>query len=259
MTAPDVGPARARQPRRVSPRGATHASGAGRPSRPLHVGDAGFTLIEMLVALSITALVALVLMSSIGMLAPALSRATIADARLDELTAAQGLLRERIVSMRPDRDVQSAGAALDANGSDARLDFNAAPPDRDAPDAPWHYRLTRTGNGDLVLYSINTLDSRVDRRSLDVNGWVPVRVIRNIAALRIGYFGRDPASGEFGWQNNWSHRNALPMLVRVVVAFPDGDSRTWPDLYVHPRAAVPELCTIDLTTGQCGTNGKDAT
>jgi len=49
------------------------------------------------------------------------------------------------------------------------------------------------------------------------------------------------------------------MLVRVAVAFPEGDPRVWPDLYVHPRAAVPELCTIDLTTSQCSTNAKDAT
>ena len=44
---------------------------------------------------------------------------------------------------------------------------------------------------------------------------------------------------DHGWQDSW-HGTELPLLVRVHVAFPAGDRRSWPDLVAQPRRQRPD-------------------
>lgn len=215
--------------------------------------EAGFTLAEMLVALAITALVAVVLFGAVGQWRVSAAHAADADARFTRIFTAEQLLRTRIAALRPDKDPQNAGASLDLDGDTTRFEFTAPPPDRVAPDAPWRYRLLRAGDGALVLYGISTLAAGVDLHDPGVTGWQPVPLVEGTAGLAISYYGTDPVSHALTWQDDWSRRPALPRLVRIRVRFAEGDPRVWPELDIAPRAASPAPCTIDLTTGHCAT------
>jgi len=213
--------------------------------------EAGFTLAEMLVALAVTGLVAVVLFGALGQWRVSAAHAADADARFAEVVDAQRLLRLRIAALRPDKDPQNAGASLDLAGDGDGFEFTAPAPDRAGPDAPWRYRLRRAGDGALVLYGISTLSAAVDLHDPAVAGWQAVRLVPGTAGLAIAYFGNDPVTHAAGWQGAWSRRAALPRAVRIRVTFPAGDARVWPELDIAPRAATPESCTIDLTTGHC--------
>jgi general secretion pathway protein J len=161
----------------------------------------------------------------------------------------------------PAGDPQAAGKALDFNGQAESLDFVGLAADRAAPDALRHYRLQRNRDGDLVLLSLSTLDPRVDPRSQQSQGWAPVTLMPGTTRLAIRYLGQNPLVAEQHavWQANWSHRDTLPMLVRISIEFAAGDRRRWPDLIVHPQAAAPEPCPRDAVTGGCAALGNTVT
>jgi len=197
----------------------------------------GFSLTEMLVALGVLSLGALLLAGTVGRVGYGLAVWEHDDARAADVAAAEFTLRQRLSAMQPVHDTQAGGGVVDVAGRTEAIDFVAPAPDRDAPDALRRYRLLRDAGGNLVLFSLSTLDVHTDPHGVATQGWKPETLLGGIAHMDIRYWGRDPGAG--------TRRSALPMLVRISVRFPDGDTRVWPDLVIRPRAAVPEPCPED--------------
>jgi general secretion pathway protein J len=219
---------------------------------------AGFSLVEMLVSLAVMGMAAWILTAGIQRVALGMTVANRTDSRLDGVSSAQFLLRQRLAAIEPVTDPEAGGKAIEFAGQAESLDFIGRAADRAAPDALQRYRLRRDPDGDLVLLSLNTLDSRVDPRSRQSLGWTPLTLISGTTRLSIRYLGQNPQVAEQHavWQGNWSDRNSLPMLVRVSVELANGDRRNWPDLVVHPMAATPQPCTRDAITGGCVASGS---
>lgn len=224
---------------------------AGLPARAKVGNERGFTLAEMLVSLAITGLVAVAVLAALGQWTVSARHTLITESRVAAVTHAVMVLRERIAAMRPDKDIQNAGASIDLVGTTTTLDFTGAPPDAAAPDAPWRYRLARAADGDLILYGVSTLDANVDAHDPHVTGWQRITLLTGTADLAIRYSGIDPFLHTPGWQIEWIHRPTLPRLIRITVRFPAGDPRGWPDLYVRPRADGPDRCRTDPIAGRC--------
>jgi len=60
-------------------------------------------------------------------------------------------------------------------------------------------------------------------------------LLADVAAVEFAYFGRDAENRRPAWHAEWHDRPALPVLVRMRIAFNDG--RQSPDLIVAPRLA----------------------
>jgi general secretion pathway protein J len=213
----------------------------------------GFSLIEMLVALAVLGLAAVLLGAGIGRVGLSLDLASRGDQRIDRIAAAQFVLRQRIAGTQPVNATRAGITTIDFAGLDSSVDFIADPARNAAPDALQRYRLARDPDGDLVLFRLSTLNQRVDYRNRATVGWTAQPLVQGTAALEIRYFGSNELVRDKtpAWQENWTRRSALPTLVRVRVIFPEGDLRVWPDLIVRPRAAVPAPCPPDATTGGC--------
>lgn len=224
----------------------------GRSSPASAPRDAGFTLIEMLVALALMGMAAALLLSGLRMagLVAMGERASVAG--LDEVIAAQRLLRTGIERLRPIARIDRADPVVEFNGSDVLLNYIAPPPDREAPGALQRFRLARAANGDLILYSLDTRKLRLDQSGHDLEGWTPTTMLRGTSRLSISYRGVPLAGGERAWLNNWWDRGRPPELIRIRVEFPVGDKRQWPDLLIRPRATTVATCVIDGSTGRCG-------
>ena len=214
--------------------------------------DQGFTLVEMLVSLAILGMMAAMLLSglqTVGMFAGRTVAQIDAD---DSVVAAQRLLRDRIEQLRPTINPNSSVAIVDANGDEANFNFIAPPLARAEPDSLWRYRIVVTAAGDLILLTANSLDDRFNFTARDDAGWQPLTLLNNVRVVRINYFGERLTGFGSSWQINWAQRPQPPALVRIRVAFRDGDRRRWPDLVIRPRATDNTACKIDLLTGRCG-------
>ncbi|WP_353229026.1 prepilin-type N-terminal cleavage/methylation domain-containing protein [Novosphingobium sp.] len=220
--------------------------------------SAGFSLIEMLVSLVVLGVTALLFAGGIGRVGQGLSLANQTDARVDLVATAQFVLRQRLAGIQPVPETQTGNNSIDFVGLDGRVDFIADPADHDAPDALYYYRIARDPDGDLVLFSVNTLDQRIDVHNPATVGWTAHPLVPGTAGIEIRYLGRLSAGSTPGlmWQDNWTHRDTLPQLVRVRVSFPVGDTRVWPDLIVHPRATTADTCPQDSLSDDCTRAGN---
>jgi general secretion pathway protein J len=213
--------------------------------------EAGFTLIEMLVSLAILGLAAAMLAGGIG-LAGRFSLQTAHRAEAAETTiAAQSILRERLAAMTPLPRLDSGTPIVDAEGNSGVFTFYSTPSVAQAPDSSWRYRLLVSATGDLILFSANALDARLDLDGRGTTGWSATPLLAGVSRMAIGYYGPDPINGGRRWQANWIGQGALPELIRVRLDFPGGDTRRWPDLVVRPRATLSRRCTPDPLTGRC--------
>ncbi len=215
----------------------------------------GFTLIEMLVSLSVIAMVSTVMIIGIARMDLRQRLFDQRDAPLDKIAAAQFLLRHRIAYALPLINPQT-GNTLQFIGQQVSVDFDGDPPDNEAPDAMQRYRLRLERSGDLMLYRLTSLNDTIDRNNAAVTGWQSTRLVSGARALSISYYGRQPAlapsSGTLsGWRTNWSNRDVLPVLVSIRVDFPAGDKRSWPDLVIRLLAANGDNCERDLRSGDC--------
>lgn len=213
---------------------------------------AGFSLIEMLVSLVIFSLAAVLLAAGIGRIGQVLNFARHSDSQVEAIAAAQFELRQRLVTTQPVIDIQTT-STLDFVGLDNRVDFIAQPVDKNAPDALHFYRIARDPNGDLTLFSVSTLDSRVDFHNPATVGWEAHPLVNGTTGIEFQYYGRSTYAPRQGlvWQSDWIRRSDLPLLIRIRVSFAQGDPRSWPDLVVHPRAALSNDCPPEAQSVAC--------
>ena len=116
-------------------------------------GEAGFTLIEMLVSLSLLAMAAALMLEGLGSGQRLWAGETARLSRGESVEAAQNLLRARIEGLRPTTRFDAANAYADIDGAQNQLVFVAAPAEVDQPAANRRYRIALGDRGDLLLGS----------------------------------------------------------------------------------------------------------
>jgi general secretion pathway protein J len=62
-------------------------------------------------------------------------------------------------------------------------------------------------------------------------------LIEGVERLEIAYFGGSLVDQELGWWRQWQQQS-LPTLIRLRVDFAEGDGRPWPELLVAPMVDV---------------------
>jgi general secretion pathway protein J len=220
----------------------TSAAQFHRASRAPLYSD-GFTLVELLVGLTLFALMSVLMFGGLrlGLRAWESGGERIDEAAQVELV--QSLLRGRLSQARlprfmgpqdEDRNTLSA-----FNGTVDAMSFVAPLP-------------IHSGNGGFGGFAVFLLTERQagERASMEL-AWKIFRpdvfdradfepdeervLLDDIAGTELAYYGQFDASRPPAWLDQWDGALGLPQLIRVRVSFPPGDRRRWPDLVVAPR------------------------
>jgi len=196
--------------------------------RPL-AREAGFTLLEVLVALVVLGFVTAGLTQGTRFGLRALDRQAARAATAGELEAVDRLLRRLVAAMDPGSareppvvegtgdalrmvtDLGAAAAALGSGAAEVRLAAEAG-------------RLTLRWTPARHVTPLGPPPP--PRRAVLLEG---------VAGLEIAYWGPpDEEGGPPGWQGAWD-RASLPALVRFRLVFPPGAARRWPDIVAATR------------------------
>ena len=204
---------------------------------------AGFTLLELSIALVLLALMGAVLYGALGFAGTSWDKG---EAKVDATSGmrlAQEFMRAQLEQQHPLRMRKVAEFPLLFLGDRNEIRYAAALPSRVAAGGIWYYRLSVGDDvrGPLVL----------ERMVPDVNGTrVPdfndaekSIIVTGIAEIRFAYYGRDGGSGnadEPSWRDRWDNAQRLPLLVRIDVIPKQGPA--WPTLVVAPRNAPEAGC-----------------
>ena len=200
------------------------------PSRAI-TDEAGFTLVEMLIALALAALIgvmlsqALAVTGSIAGISAHLTDAEAVQTLRDHLRRTLG----EVAGRRPDgtptpflgtpdglSTILGANRELERAG-EQRLDLRARP-----------------GAAGLDL-----VESRLAVQGTETEvAPAPERLLGRVASLELRYFGSPAPKQPPRWLPDWSRRDAHPALVELRIGFPAGDRRRWTPLLI-PVAARP--------------------
>jgi general secretion pathway protein J len=226
--------------------------------------QAGFTLMEMMLAMTLLALM-------MGMVYAALSLSARAwdagDKRVAEASSwrqTERFLRREWSQLFPTRWRATVQPHIAIEGSQSNLRYvtalNLEAVSRNAAGGGLQWaELALDSDGKLVLnrqtfdsaaQNFDTLStpSRDDQNAGKVAP--PVTLADNIKSVEFAYFGSDTDLIEPTWREEWRELARLPKLIRLRVETARG--RDLPDIIVAPRLGEEAGCLINNFVRQCG-------
>lgn len=210
----------------------------------------GFTLIEMLVALALTSVTALLLVTGLTALRTSWSRADAQAVAGEEVAAAQAVLRGRLETMLPSLRRDASAPYVDLRGDAQVLSWDGRASDA-VPQPPRRWRLRLRSDGVLTLLDADPLSTRYNVDAPAIDGWTASPLLSGVRGIDLAYFGAAPPDNAPRWRQFWIDRPTLPEMIRVRVRLASDDKRVWPDLIVAPAATVTTACVRDSQSGLC--------
>jgi general secretion pathway protein J len=194
---------------------------------------AGFTLVEILVAITLLGLLMAALFGGVQLGVRAWETS---EERLDEssrLTTVHGFLRDRLAQAYLLEELAPGVAAGPAFAGEAdRLSFITLMPEH-LGGGFQRMVLAVTAADERSDLAVTWWPAEVDEAALDPDTLRRRALLVDVAELRLAYFGPVEGGQPPAWYEVWA-QPVLPQLVRVQLRFPDRDVRSWPELIVRP-------------------------
>lgn len=202
--------------------------------------NAGFTLLEMLIALALLSLIATLILAAIQGTGRALDVAN-RQVQNNSIGSAQLVLRQILSQAQPIKfsaDQPENARMLDGGSATVRLITSFAAGGQYGGLNNCEIRLAPSAtNWDLVIQETVFRRASPGAAIAPAIGR-PITILKSIATISWRYFGRANADDIGpGWSPGWISSSRLPTLVALDVTFPQGDPRIWPELIVAVRAA----------------------
>jgi len=204
-----------------------------------HVGDdAGYTLLELMIALTLLGFLSLLLFGGLKLGTRVWERSEDVSANGNRIRNAQQLLSDQIRQIYP---LLLATSHLDFEGRESEVRFLTTASDNGALQRVTV--LAARGGDQTVL-------SEVVSDELARSPGTARPLLAAITSLSFAYFGARKGEQRAQWHRDWRDQNRLPSLIRVAATLRDR-ALAFPPLVVAPRLDADENCTLDALTNDC--------
>jgi general secretion pathway protein J len=230
--------------------------------------QAGFTLLELLIATTVLAFLSLLLFGGLRFGTRVWEKSETATTQMNKIRAAQLFLSDEIRHIYP----FFAGATptdkhVDFTGEDRRMTYFA--PSKSVPGGMDLVTLqTQPGRNGLSLVVARKVELEGAAANMSHH-----TIISGLKWIQISYFGAPSPAGTAAnslvtnkaglgsgaaaqaaaapqWTSVWEGQKRLPLLIRIRASV-GGRNSTWPDLVVSPQIEVDESCVLDQMSKYC--------
>jgi general secretion pathway protein J len=212
-------------------------------------GEAGFTLVEMIVALALFSLLSVLLFNNVGFGVRAWRSGSARSDELQRSVVAQQLLRRLLGNSYPMIVADNAPQPrVDFDGTRDTVEFLSDAPIVSGDAGRFRFKLfvNRTRERtDLVMTAAPELAGTEDASA------TRTVVVSDLDHVELAYFGAPAPGTSAQWNDSWQKQSDMPSLLRLRVSFPANDPRTWPDLLIAPRVRADVSCVYDPITTRC--------
>jgi general secretion pathway protein J len=217
----------------------------------------GFTLVELLVALTLLALISAVLYGSLTLAAESWDRGEAKSEQTRQMRFTAEFLRATFTGAYPLRATSGEESPFPFNGGDTWVEFPALLPRR-IGGGLYYFRLALVPKDqDTQLVLARVIPNYGSNAPADF-GHAEVSILaEGIKTIRMRYFGSTyepgPDTNAPKWRDRWDDRLQWPNLIRVDVTTLKGDA--WPPLVVELKLATQTMCDeISRAHMMCGSN-----
>jgi general secretion pathway protein J len=216
----------------------THTMSIGR-----RVPEAGFTLLELMIALALLGMLTVLLFGGLHFGTRVWEKATTATTYGNRIRAAQETIADAIHTIYPFFQLASpTDRHVLFDGEPGMMTFFA--PSRSQSGGLDVVTITLDPGG---LLAVNSRPELAVQPAADVTHRVLLRGVRSFTA---SYFGAMTIGAPQQWYDVWHNERTLPSLIRIRVTLADASSQ-WSDLVVAPRITADESCVYDQLTKYC--------
>ena len=197
----------------------------------------GFTLIEVLLALTLLALLMVGAFAGVHTATRAVDSGEKLIDRTNKLRVAQEFLRRELsqsLALVIEQD-PTTGEAILFEGDGETLRFVAPMPGYLGRGGPYVQQLSfERHEGDLRLLFRHAMHNgyKADEEPLEDPELVPVVLLERIANARFEYRALDDTGKLDDWTDEWDKRGRMPLMVRISVEFEEDARQVWPEMVV---------------------------
>jgi len=199
----------------------------------------GFTLVEMLVALAVAALLVSLVYGSIRVGQRSVGALDRQVENFELMRIGWQFVREAIAHAGPATDPARAYSRTGFEGTSDRLVFIASMPSYVGIEGPMRISLgaLATPDGDQLLLTRERLEE--DAAAAAQAPLEQAVLVEHLDGLQIEYFGQVERGAPPAWQGFWDDARRLPNLIRIQVRPADGPA--WPLLIAAPKDGTAPL------------------
>ena len=214
----------------------------------------GFTLLELLVALMLLALMSSLLYGTLSLSANSWDRGEAKAQQASDMRLTEEFLRQALTSQHPLRLHKLAEQPLYFQGGRDALAFAGVLPGR-AGGGIYYFKLAVTPGADNTskLTLARLIPDYAAIALPEFSGADQSVLAEGIAEMRVSYFGRDADANIAStptWRDQWEDPQRLPLIIRIDIKPALGSP--WPPLIVEPRLAPEAGCRAwDINRNRC--------
>lgn len=213
--------------------------------------ESGFTLIEVLIGVTLLAMLATLIATGTRLSGRAWNSAERQTTEIHDMEAVQGLLRRTILRARPSfAAADPADMTIAFSGEPETLSLVAAQPGTQ-DDGPWtrqRFYIARAGASRALFVSWQADAPSAAGQAAPAGEQM---LLDHVAALHFSYFGPSRPGEAAVWLDQWTSRDRLPELVRVAIERDGAGFRPWPELVVATRITANAGCIFDALRPAC--------
>ena len=205
--------------------------------------DGGFTLLEVLVTMTLLAMLSVALLGGIRYGTQIWKKSEQAATDDNHARSVQADLAYSLERIYPAFVATLRTGFVDFDGRADRVGFLT--PDRALPGGLDRVVIAADPDDATQLVAASRLELAPDAQSSK-------RILlHGLKLVEFSYYGPADASTPAAWHSEWQNKPRLPLLIRMHVALTDSTARPWPDLTVAPRVMADVNCVYDPVTKYC--------